>query len=29
VKLREQLGDDAVNIPERPTVPVTLTESRI
>lgn len=29
VKLREVLGDDAVNISERPTVPVTLTESRI
>lgn len=29
VKLRERLGDDAVNISERPTVPVTLTESRI
>jgi RNA polymerase sigma factor (sigma-70 family) len=29
VKLREHLGDDAVNIQERPTVPVTLTESRI
>lgn len=29
VKLREHLGDDAVNIPERSTVPVTLTESRI
>lgn len=28
VKLRERLGDDAVDIPELPTVPVTLTESR-
>jgi RNA polymerase sigma-70 factor (ECF subfamily) len=28
VKLREQLGDDAVNLTERVTVPVTLTESR-
>ena len=28
VKLREQLGDDAVNLNERNTVPVTLTESR-
>lgn len=28
VKLRERLGDDAVDIPERPSVPVTLTESR-
>jgi RNA polymerase sigma factor (sigma-70 family) len=28
VKLREQLGDDAVNLTERDTVPVTLTESR-
>jgi RNA polymerase sigma factor (sigma-70 family) len=29
VKLRERLGDDAVNSSERRTVPVTLTESRI
>lgn len=29
VKLRERLGDDAVDIQERRTVPVTLTESRI
>ncbi|MBC7297707.1 MAG: sigma-70 family RNA polymerase sigma factor [Demequina sp.] len=28
VKLREQLGDDAVNLTERNTVPVILTESR-
>lgn len=28
VKLREQLGDDAVNLSERDTVPVILTESR-
>jgi len=29
VKLRERLGDDAVNTSERRTVSVTLTESRI